>query len=195
MFLPSITAVLTARTQATIRHGDYDEPFPATTSILPLTGTTYPSDNTPLPCNATAITISPWPTSHGSRHPYTNASSPGGTHESASHSSPTYKSPPITTAPWNEYWSLHWPSSSLLKSKRNSDIGDPDIDSLPGSISAVVTYYHVHSLQHHHVTSGIKPCTRHAQCACSADIPQLWPTPHFRYADQHDSYHCDGERT
>jgi hypothetical protein len=127
MFLPSITAVLAARAQVTVRHGGHDEPYPTTSSLLTSTGSTYPSNNTtagqskvtsqlPLPCNATATSILPLPSSYGSRNPYTNATFLGGRHQSASHTSPTQELPPVTTAPWNELWSLHWPSSSLLNS-------------------------------------------------------------------------------
>jgi hypothetical protein len=46
MFLPSITAVLAARAQVTVRHGGHDEPYPTTSSLLTSTGSTYPSNNT-----------------------------------------------------------------------------------------------------------------------------------------------------
>jgi hypothetical protein len=127
MFLPSITAVLTARAQVTVRHGGHDELYSTTNSLLTSTGSTYPSNSTtagqskvtsqlPLPCNATATSILPLPSNYGSRNPYTNATFLGGRHESASHTSPTQELPPVTTAPWNELWSLHWPSSNLLNS-------------------------------------------------------------------------------
>lgn len=124
MFLPSITAVLAARAQVMVRHGGHDEPYPTTSSLLTSTASTNNrtagqskiTSQLPLLCNATATSILPLPSSYGSRNPYTNATFSGGSHESASHTSPTQEMTPVTTAPWSELWSLHWPSSSSLSS-------------------------------------------------------------------------------
>lgn len=136
MYLPSIAALLAARAQVTARHGGHDEPYPTTSSLLTSTDSTFPSNNAtagqstvsqlPLLCSATATPISPWPSSYGSRNPYTNATS-GGRHESASPTSPTHNLPATITAPSNELWSLHWPSSSLLTSSSTPNPSLPNV--------------------------------------------------------------------
>jgi hypothetical protein len=199
MFLPSITAVLAARAQVTVRHGGHDEPYPTTSSLLTSTGSTYPSNSTtagqskvtsqlPLPCNATATSILPLPSSYGSRNPYTNATFPGGRHESAPHTSPTQEFAPVTTAPWNELWSLHWPSSDLPNSSstpKTSLLNVTPILAIPtktacpdqSSQSPYITMSTAFSTNTLRATSSPKQGMNHAPVQPIIYNPVLLPTP------------------